>query len=145
MNLYLRRRDAETQSGLFKDSSYRRALRVLVISSCACLFAGVVWAGESPLVDAAKNADRDALRTLISKKVDVNASEPDGTTALHWAAYRDDMDSADLLLRAGAKVNAVTDLGVTPLYTAAENGSSAMVARLLSAGANPNLALVAGE
>jgi ankyrin repeat protein len=105
----------------------------------------VVWAGESPLVDAAKNADKDALRTLISKKVDVNAAEPDGTTALHWAAYRDDMDSADLLIRAGAKVNAATDLGVTPLYTAAENGSSAMVAKLLAAGANPNLALIAGE
>jgi ankyrin repeat protein len=129
MSLHFRRRDAKT----------------LVIASCACLFAGVVWAGESPLVDAAKNADKDALRTLISKKVDVNASEPDGTTALHWAAYRDDMDSADLLIRAGAKVNAATDLGVTPLYTAAENGSSAMVAKLLTAGANPNLAPVAGE
>jgi len=126
-------------------ASCRRALRVLAISSFVCLCAAVVWAGESPLVDAAKNADKDALRTLISKKVDVNASEPDGTTALHWAAYRDDMDSVELLIRAGAKVNAATDLGVTPLYTAAENGSSAMVARLLTAGANPNLALLAGE
>src|SRR5579863_8990144 len=98
-----------------------------------------------PLVEAARNSDRDALRTLLQKKADVNATEADGSTALHWASYRDDLESADLLIRAGAKVNATTDLGVTPLWLASENGSSAMVRRLLDAGANPNLALAAGE
>src|SRR5215210_5257775 len=101
MILHLRRRDAGAQSAFAKSSTCLSALRVIVISSFACLFAGVGWAGESPLVDAAKHADKDALRTLISKKVDVNTSEPDGTTALHWAAYRDDVDSAELLIRAG--------------------------------------------
>jgi ankyrin repeat protein len=97
------------------------------------------------LVDAAKNADKAAVRALVQKKVDVNAAEPDGTTALHWAAYRDDLETVDLLIRAGAKVNAATDLGVTPLWTASQNGSAAIVARLLAAGANPNAALFAGE
>ncbi len=101
--------------------------------------------GRPALVDAAKNGDKAALRALIQKKVDVNAAEADGTTALHWASYRDDLESADLLIRAGAKVNAVTDLGVSPLWPACENGSSAMVKRLLAAGANPNLALLSGE
>jgi ankyrin repeat protein len=97
------------------------------------------------LVDAAKRGDKDALRLLIQKKTDVNAAEPDGTTALHWAAYRDDLESTDLLLKAGAKVNAANDLGATPLWNASQNGSVAMVKRLLDAGANPNLALLAGE
>ena len=70
---------------------------------------------------------------------------PDGTTAPHWASYRDDVESADLLIRAGARVNAATDLGVTPLWTASLNGSEAMVRRLLAAGANPNAALRLGE
>ena len=78
------------------------------------------------------------MRALIQKKADVNAAEADGTTALHWASYRDDLESADLLIRAGAKVNAANDLGVTPLWTASQNGSAAMVRRLLEAGANPN-------
>ena len=98
-----------------------------------------------PLVDAAKRSDKDAIRALIQKKTDVNAAEPDGTTALHWAAYRDDLESADLLLKAGAKANAANDLGATPLWNASQNGSVAMVKRLLDAGANPNLALLAGE
>ncbi len=98
-----------------------------------------------PLVEAAKNADKDAVRALLQKKLDVNAAEADGSTALHWAAYRDDLESADLLIRAGANVNAANDLGVTPLWTASLNGSAAMVRRLLAAHANPNAALLAGE
>ena len=98
-----------------------------------------------PLVEAAKNADKDAVRALVKKKVDVNAAEADGSTALHWAAYRDDLESADVLIRAGANVNAANDLGVTPLWTASLNGSAGMVRRLLAAHANPNAALLAGE
>jgi ankyrin repeat protein len=98
-----------------------------------------------PLVEAARNADRTALRALIQKNVDVNAAEADGTTALHWASYQDDVDSADLLIRAGAKVNAANDLGATPLWAASLNGSDAMVRRLLEAGANPDAALLSGE
>ena len=101
--------------------------------------------GRPALVDAARNADKDALRALLQKKVDVNAAEADGATALHWASYRDDVESADLLIRAGADVNAANDLGVTPLWAASQNGGAAMVRRLLEAGANPNLALLAGE
>jgi ankyrin len=98
-----------------------------------------------PIVDAAKRGDRAALQALVRARSDVNVSEPDGTTALHWTSYRDDVESADLLIRAGARVNAVNDLGATPLWVAAQNGSDAMVRRLLAAGADPNLALLAGE
>jgi len=103
-------------------------------------------AAERPaILDAARNADRESVRALLLKKADVNAADPDGTTALHWASYRDDVETADVLIRAGAKVNAATDLGVTPLWNASLNGSEAMVRRLLEAGANPNAALLLGE
>jgi len=98
-----------------------------------------------PISEATRNGDNDTLRALLQKKVDVNAAEADGATALHWASYRDDMESADLLIRAGAKVNAANDLGATPLWTASQNGSTPMVRKLLEAGANPNLALLLGE
>ena len=98
-----------------------------------------------PLLDAARNPDSDAVRTLIKQGADVNATEGDGTTALHWASYREDVESAELLIRAGAKVNAANDLGATPLWTACLNGSEALVRTLLAAGANPNAALLLGE
>src|ERR1039458_906691 len=109
----------------------------------AAVFAGGLLA--STATDAVKSGDKATLRALLQKKVNVNATEADGSTALHWASYRDDLESADLLIRAGAKVSAANDLGVTPLWPASENGSSAMVRRLLEAGANPNAALLSGE
>jgi len=103
-------------------------------------------AGPRPaLIDAVKSVDHEAVRTLLKQGVNVNSTEPDGTTALHWASYRDDLEAADLLIRAGARINAANDLGATPLWTACQNGSEPMVRRLLAAGANPNAALLLGE
>jgi ankyrin repeat protein len=117
----------------------------LVLTIALAISAFGANTGLQPLVDAAKRSDKATIRALIQKKSDVNAAEPDGTTALHWAAYRDDLESVDLLLKAGAKANAANDLGATPLWNASQNGSVALVKRLLDAGANPNLALLAGE
>jgi uncharacterized protein len=73
------------------------------------------------------------------------APSGDGSTPLHWAAYRDDLAKTDQLIRGGANVNAANDLGVTPLWAASTNGSVALLQRLLDAGANPNVALISGE
>jgi len=96
------------------------------------------------LVDAVKSQDKDAVRTLLKQRVDVNAPQADGATALHWAAHWNDLETADLLISAGANVNAETDLGATPLYLACEIGSPAMAGKLLAAKANPNVAAATG-
>ena len=102
-------------------------------------------AAGSPLADAEAKQDKAAVAALLQQKADVNAKQPDGATALHWAAHWDDLATADLLLRAGANVNAANDYGATPLSLACMNGNSAMVEKLLGAGANPNTALPSGE
>ena len=123
-----------------------RVRRGLIAALVAVGYIAAVRAADGiPLIDAAKNADTAVLRSLLKQRVDVNAAAADGTTALHWASYRDDVESADLLIRAGAKVNAANDLGATPLWTASMNGSVAMVRALLQGGADPNLALLLGE
>ncbi len=97
------------------------------------------------LVQAAKNQDKEAVRSLLAERADVNAAQPDGTTALAWAAHWDDLEMADLLLQAGAGVDAANEIGVTPVSLAVVNRSSAMVEKLLQAGANPNAPLWNGE
>lgn len=100
---------------------------------------------DARLVDAVKNGRTDLVKTLVQQKVDVNAPQPDGATALHWAAQRDDMDTAVLLIGAGAKPNVPNAFGVTSLSLACTNGSAAMVDFLLRSGADPNTALPNGE
>ena len=87
-----------------------------------------------------------ALSVLLIAPVHAqDAPSGDGSTPLHWAAYRDDLAKVDQLIRGGANVNAANDLGVTPLWSASLNGSEPIVKRLLDAGANPNLGLLSGE
>jgi len=88
------------------------------------------------IADAAMKGDRAAVRTLIAQKADVNATQLDGATALHWAVYRDDAEMADVLIRAGANVKATNREGITPLAMAALYGDPAMILKLLKAGAD---------
>jgi uncharacterized protein len=97
------------------------------------------------LIQAVKAKDVNAVRALLKSGIDVNATEGDGATALHWAVHHDDAAMVDLLLRAHARVNVANDLGVTPLYLACTNRSGAMVEKLLNAEADPNSKLLNGE
>jgi ankyrin repeat protein len=97
------------------------------------------------LIDAVKAQDEAAVGALLKQRVDVNAQQGDGATALHWAADLDNLAIADLLIRAGARVDAANDLGSTPLHLACTNRSASMVDRLLEAKANANAKLLNGE
>ena len=86
-----------------------------------------------------------AIQTLVGKNEDVNGPQPDGMTALHWAAYHDDEEAVSLLLSAGADSNAVNRFQVAPLSLACMNGNASIVKRLLDTGADPNSTLPGGE
>jgi ankyrin repeat protein len=101
------------------------------------------WAGS--LSDAVRDGDRAGAIALLKQHADVNAAEPDGTTALDWAVRQDDPDMVDRLIQAGANVKAANRYGVTALYLACENGSAPMIAKLLDAGADANAATTEGE
>jgi ankyrin repeat protein len=90
----------------------------------------------SDVADAAQKGDRAAVQKLIQQKVNVNAPQVDGATAVHWAVYRADDQLLDMLIRAGADVKATNREGVTALMMASLYGNAAMIDRLIKAGAD---------
>jgi ankyrin repeat protein len=88
------------------------------------------------LLEAAKDGNLTAVRTLLKQRVEVDARDRDGMTALLWAVYSDDKEMVRLLLGAGASPSLSTRYGVTALGLAAENRDAAVVEQLLTRGAN---------
>jgi ankyrin repeat protein len=123
---------------LLRHRLARLALLLLLATSTAI-------AADLRLIDAVRSKNKTAVQTLLQQRVDVNASEPDGTTALHYAARIEDAESVELLLRSGANAKAANRYGATPLYLACVSGNATIVEALLQSGADPNAVLPDGE
>lgn len=93
----------------------------------------------------AEKQDWPAVSAQISAKADLNTTQADGTTALHWAAYHDKADIVTQLLAAGAKADVANRYGITPLLLGCQNGSEEIVWSLLNAGADANVKQRGGE
>ncbi len=103
------------------------------------LWAVSAMGADLRLVDAVQQGDNAAVRALLQQKLDVNAAQGDGMTALHWAAFQSDTETAQLLIAAGANAKAATRIGgITPLSLACTNGNAALIEALLRAGADAN-------
>jgi ankyrin repeat protein len=126
-----------------------RTLLLLAALAVSALPAGAARAEEAAdlsLADAARNGDRAAVQALLGNHASPDVADPDGTTALIWAAGHNDLAMAALLLGAGADVMAANEYGATALYAAAAaDAEAAMIERLLAAGADPNAHLLSGE
>ena len=120
-------------------------MRPVLTAIVFTLAAGPAAVHAQTLFDAVRAGDRQAVRTLMAKKADVNATQVDGSTALHAAVDAGDEETARLLLGAGARATAATRYGVTPLALAARNGSASLIEALVTAGADPNAASREGE
>ena len=106
---------------------------------CLVLALSAASPTDSPLADAARRGDVDVVRSLLRGGSDVNASEGDGMTALHWAAETGRTEIAEILIYAGANLEAVTRLGdYTPMHLAGRNGEVEVLRVLLAAGADAN-------
>jgi ankyrin repeat protein len=115
------------------------ALALMMAAGNALLRADSTTVGEKDLrvASAAMQGDREGVLLLVKQKADVNTSQGDGMTALHWAAFRDDLEMARVLLAAGASAQAATRIGaMTPLFMACKNGNALMIEALLKAGAD---------
>lgn len=91
--------------------------------------------GVTGLIAAAKGGYVDVAKAFIQFKARLDAKDPQGNTALHWAARMNQRGFAEIILRAGADANAIDKFGTTPLMQAAQNGYFEVVDVLLRRGA----------
>ena len=99
----------------------------------------------SPVAEAARLGDREAVQTLLRQGMDVNSWGVDGTPALHWAVRVNDQAMVGLLLGAGADVNAANRYGQAPIHVAVMQRHADMIRILVDAGADIEQADTAGE
>ena len=111
---------------------------------------GMLGAGTTPLVRAAKAADHVAMKLLFEKGADPNLATRNGITPLMAAAgvgtsdadttgrvklQPDIIESINLCLAAGADINAADSNGRTALFGAAQQGFDKVVQFLAEKGA----------
>jgi ankyrin repeat protein len=115
-------------------------VKAFVAFGLAAVLAAAALPTDTPLIDAARKGDVEAVRSLLAEGADVNTAQGDGMTGLHWAAEGGHAAVADLLLAAGAGVEAKTRVGgYTPLHLASRSGQGAIASALLDAGADPGV------
>ena len=121
------------------EGTRQKAKAGVVVALSALMAVAMLRAAEGTLPDAAQVGDRAAVLSLLKQGADVNATQGDAVTALHWAARRGDAEMAKTLIVAGANVRATTRFAAyTALHLAAERGSADVITPLLKAGADAN-------
>jgi ankyrin repeat protein len=111
-------------------------MKHLTLALSVLLVCGAAHA-QSSIASLIQNGERAAaLEAIRAPGADVNATQGDGTTPLHWAVYKVDRELVAELLRRGANAKATNRYGSSPLAEAAKLGDLALVRQLLDAGAD---------
>ena len=110
-------------------------MHTAILTLAAVLTFTPVATAADTLATLIQSGDRDAALGMIESGTDVNAPQGDGTTPLHWAAYRNDVELSRILLDHGAQPDALNRFGSTPLAEAIKIANLDLVEMLLDAGA----------
>jgi len=121
---------------------FKLTIRAGVLAAVLLALGAAALASADPrpqtLVDLIRAGNREAvLAAITSPDIDVNAAEPDGSTALLWATYAVDHDLVRALLKRGAKASVTNRFGSSPLTEAVKLGDVELVRMLLEARADP--------
>jgi ankyrin repeat protein len=116
---------------------YVATLALGLTALCCLLFLRTVGAADKDLLDAIRNNDLAAVRSLLASDTDPNVRDDIGATGLMHAAAFSSVDSIRALLDRGADVNASSTGGATALMWAV--GDAAKVRLLMDRGATLNM------
>ena len=111
-------------------------LAAVLCGASVCAPAWADMATDAQLLESASSQDAETALYALSQGANARATQPDGTTALHYAAHFGNAALTAALLKAKADPNVVNEFGATPLGEAAIIGDAKVIALLLKAGAN---------
>ncbi|MCB9229326.1 MAG: ankyrin repeat domain-containing protein [Deltaproteobacteria bacterium] len=116
------------------------SLVLFVIFNSRLLASGIIGAeaGETPLITAAKNDQREAAELLVNIGADVNLTDSEGKTALYHAIHNKHTQMAQFLIQY-ARPDQQSDFGWAPLHIAVFMDNLTIVRDLIKANANVNL------
>lgn len=104
---------------------------------------------EKLILKAAKNGDTEQVKELLAENAALlSVTDADGSTLLHFAAWKGHPELVDFLLGIGADVNARNHnehWGTTPLHAAAHANRGAIVGVLIDHGADIHAADLQGN
>ena len=133
------------------DQHLAKATHLLCDGSSDCCYWGLAcWreparTGNSNLADTVRDGDRAGALALLQQHADVNAPQPDGTTALHWAVRQDDREMADRLIKSRRERESRESLWRHAAVSGLRERKRAHDRKLLKAGADANAATTEGE
>jgi ankyrin repeat protein len=131
--------------GRTTTSCRRMSCKPFAAAFAMLLAAAATVDAQSALADRIQSGDRRAALAMLAGRVDVNQTQPDGTTPLHWAVYRVDRELVGALLRKGARADVVNRYGASPLAEAVKVANRDLVAMLIEAGADATVANEDGQ
>jgi ankyrin repeat protein len=88
------------------------------VDAATMVFTALPKGGFTALLLAARQGATNGIKALAEAGADLDATDPDGTTALNLAIINAHYDVAALLVENGANPNAGDAAGMTPLYAA---------------------------
>lgn len=92
--------------------------------------------GKTPLIQAAVENDRGAVRELLDNGARIDGRSPNGRTALMTTAYMGNLDMLRLIIQCGAAIDAQDDNGLTALLWATSSNQITVIKILLESGAD---------
>jgi hypothetical protein len=106
--------------------------------SCLLIFSMLISLGgcRTELDNAVAIDDITTVKRLLSEGANVNGTDPDHFSPLHYAALYGKTESAQLLVEKGANINIKSETYGTPLIVATYYGHKDFVKFLLEKGAN---------
>jgi hypothetical protein len=122
------------------NKSEEKAMKRVILFALLIIQHMTIIASTEPIVEAAKNGDLQAVKTILTKDPSkLNATDENKYTALHWACMRAHWDVAEFLIKKDADLNFIGGDGGTPINWTVHHDNVEVIKLMVEKGAKLNI------